>query len=118
MNTTPPLSCRDRARVLRFAASFLWADQEVVESERRFLFELARELGASDGEGARGEIDALLERPPSIDALDPNGVPAESADVIRHAVLRAIASDGKVREEEMNLFDLLDALLPNPRGLA
>jgi hypothetical protein len=117
MSTThlPPV---ERSRVLRFAASFLWADHEVVESERRFLHELARELGAGESEGARGEVEALLEEPPALDALDPNAVPAAWADVVRHAVLRAIASDGHVHEEEMNLFHLLDALLPATPALA
>jgi hypothetical protein len=102
-----PLSADDRDKVLRFAASFLWADLEVVDDERRFLASLARELDVDD---ARAE--ALLSRPPVPEEIDPSDMSARTADVIRHVALRAIASDGEVREEEMQMFELLDDLMP------
>jgi hypothetical protein len=106
---TAPLSTPDRATVLRFAASFLWADLAVVPAERRFLHALAREL---DPDGATSEIEELLARPPAADDVDPGAVRAAVADVVRHAVLRAIAADGRVDPDEMQLFELLDELLP------
>src|SRR5262249_1589837 len=40
-----PLPSRDRLCILRFAASFLWADLEVDLAEHAFFLDLARELG-------------------------------------------------------------------------
>lgn len=106
------LSADERATVLRFAASFLWADLEVVDAERAFLQELARELQV---ENASLEVANLLSVPPTPEEVDPHDIDKlEIANAIRHVVLRAIASDGVVAETEMNLFELLDDLLPKP----
>ena len=110
MVTAPlSLSSTDRRQVLRFAASFLWADLEVADSERRFFLDLARELEVSN---AAGEVDGLLARPPVPEDVDPTSVPPAVADVVRQAALRAIAADGRVGSEEMKMFELLDDLLP------
>lgn len=103
------LSSIDRRQVLRFAASFLWADFEVADSERQFLARLADELEMDD---ARGEVQGLLASPPVPEDIDPTSVSATVADVVRHAALRAIAADGRVGSEEMSMFELLDDLLP------
>lgn len=100
-----------RKQVLRFAASFLWADFEVDDAERRFLAELAHEL---DVGAAPEELDELLSMPPAPEEIDPSSVDPEAADVVRQAALRAIAADGRVASEEMVLFELLDDLLPRP----
>ena len=105
-----PLSSEDRERVLRFAATFLWADLEVVDEERRFFEGLARELEIDE---ARASL--LLESPPIPEEINPNEISAATADVIRHVALRAIACDGQVREEEMAMFELLDELMPGRR---
>lgn len=105
----PPsrLSPDEREKVLRFAASFLWADLEVAEEERVFFECLAREL-----EIDVARADALLSCPPIPEEIDPSDMSASTADVIRHVALRAIASDGLVKEEEMQMFELLDDLMP------
>lgn len=105
----PPsrLSLEEREKVLRFAASFLWADLEVAEEERAFFTSLARELEIDDA-----RVDDLLARPPVPEEIDPNDLDATTADVIRHVALQAIASDGLVRDEEMQMFELLDDLMP------
>ncbi len=95
----------DRKSVLRFAASFLWADLEVAPAEQEFFRSLTRHLGASDG-------DVALDAPPPADVVDPTRVSPELADTVRDVALQAIAADGRVTEEEMELFDLLDELLP------
>lgn len=107
----PQLSKDERELILRFAASFLWADLEIADEERRFFAELAREL---DVDGARA--DALLARPPFPEEIDPKAMRTATADLIRHVALHAIASDGQVREEEMLMFELLDDLLPRRPG--
>jgi hypothetical protein len=104
----------DRLHVLRFTASFLWADLEVVPDERAFFLSLARELGSGDAE--LEEIGKLLSEPPRPERVDPTRVRPELAGLIRDAALRAIASDGAVEPREMELFDLLDELLPPYRS--
>lgn len=102
---TAPLSSDDRLALLRFAASFLWADLEVREDEARFFRALAREL----------EVDVaeeLLELPPIPEDVDPNTITPRMAEVVRGVALRAIAADGVVDGFEMDLFELLDDLLP------
>jgi uncharacterized membrane protein YebE (DUF533 family) len=114
MVTPACISPVDRTRILRFAAAFLWADIEPVESERRFLADLAYELGVDD---APDMVAALLKRPPTPEDVDPNGVRANVADIVRQAALRAIAADGHVDSTEMAMFELLDDLLPgSPAG--
>ena len=102
-------------QVLRFAASFVWADLEVVDSERRFLADLAQELDVAN---ARCAVAGLLARPPGPEEVDPAAVHPAIADIVRHTALRAIAADGRVDPREMEMFELLDDLLPRPpRGL-
>lgn len=108
---TRPVCHTEKLKLLRFAASFLWADLTIEDAERTFLLELASELDVH-----RADADALLARPPSADEVDPARVPAPLADAVRAVALRAIAADGVVAPKEMELFDLLDALLP--RGAA
>jgi hypothetical protein len=106
---TTSLDLPARKQVLRFAASFLWADLEIADAERRFLAELADELDV----GADPEdLDALLSTPPAPEDVDPGSVEPAAADLVRYAALRAIAADGRVGSEEMALFELLDDLLP------
>ena len=105
----PLLSVSARKQVLRFAASFLWADLHLDDTERVFLAELAREL---DVGGTPDEIEALLAAPPPPEDVDPSSVAPGTADLIRHMALRAIAADGRVGSEEMTMFELLDELLP------
>ena len=107
--TIPALSFEDRKQVLRFAASFLWADLEVAEQERHFLDKLAREL---DIPASADDLRELLSSPPLPEEIHPTCVPPALADVVRQTALRAIAADGKVEASEMILFELLDDLLP------
>lgn len=108
MNTAA-LSSADRTKVLRFAASFLWADLEIADAERAFLTNLAREL---DVEDAPRELAGLFARPPFPEDVDPAAVDASVADEVRRAALRAIAADGRVHASEMEMFEELDDLLP------
>lgn len=96
--------------VLRFAASFLWADHRIETSEQRFFLDLASELGLEADEPV---VLGLLQRPPLPEDVDPNAVPSELANVVRKVALRAIASDGDVAPAEMEMFFLLDELLPS-----
>jgi hypothetical protein len=105
------LTCPDRhsekLQLLRFASSFLWADLEVANSERAFMLELASELEVDEDDAL-----ALLGRPPCADDVDPSRVSRSLAASVRTVALRAIAADGRVAPSEMQMFHLLDELLP------
>ena len=105
-----PLPSTDRLCLLRFAATFLWADLEVDLAEHAFFLDLARELGVPHG-SLEGVID-MLDSPPAAEDIDPTQVSPALASTVRNVALRAIASDGRVLPREMELFDLLDELLP------
>ncbi|MGC4079419.1 MAG: hypothetical protein QM702_20740 [Rubrivivax sp.] len=102
-------SLADRTRLLQFASSFLWADLEIDRRERAFFLDLARELGAEHPER---EAEAHLSTPPPAHAIDPMTVSLDLAAKVRTVALRAIASDGRVDDREMEMFFLLDSLLP------
>ena len=110
LHPPPPLHADDRLCVLRFAASFLWADLELDLAEHAFFLELATELGVPDG--SLPSVVDLLSSPPEPEDVDPTRVSPALAATVRNVALRAIASDGRVLPREMELFDLLDELLP------
>ena len=111
-----PTMPADRLCVLRFAASFLWADLSVDLAERAFFVALATELGVP--RAALPDVVAMLETPPEASLIDPTRVSPALARTVRDVALRAIASDGRVLPGEMELFDLLDELLPAPDASA
>jgi hypothetical protein len=105
-----PMPTTDRLCLLRFAATFLWADLDVDLAEHAFFLDLARELGVTR-RALPGVID-MLSSPPAPEHIDPTRVSPALARAVRDVALRAIASDGRVLPREMELFDLLDELLP------
>ena len=108
----PPLDlAADRLSVLRFAATFLWADLSVDLAEQAFFVALARELGVPRA-ALPGVVVDMLSAPPPPEDVDPTRVSPMLARTVRDVALRAIASDGRVLAREMELFDLLDELLP------
>ncbi len=107
-------SADDALDLLHFAASFLWADMTIAPAERAFLEELARELRVPDPAAV---VAPLLTRPPAPEIVDPSRVRPALAERVREVALRAIAADGAVEERELELFDVLDDLLPGrPRA--
>lgn len=107
-----PLPIADRMCVLRFAASFLWADLSVDLAEHVFFIALASELGVPLAALA-DVVEEMLSLPPDAEDVDPTRVSPALARTVRDVALRAIASDGRVLPREMELFDLLDELLPS-----
>lgn len=104
------LPVADRLCVLRFAASFLWADLTVDLAEHAFFHDLVRELDLP-GADLDGALD-MLDAPPAAEDVDPTRVSPALARTVRDVALRAIASDGRVAKREMEMFELLDELLP------
>jgi hypothetical protein len=111
-----PLPSSDRLCILRFAASFLWADLVVDLAEHAFFLALARELGVP--RASLPTVIGLLSLPPRAEDVDPTRVSPALAGTVREVALRAIASDGQVLPREMELFDLLDELLPGAPAYA
>lgn len=107
----PLAASDDRLCVLRFASSFLWADLELDLAEHAFFLDLASELGVPEG-SLPEVLDDLLSSPPEPEDVDPTRVSPALAATVRNVALRAIASDGRVLPREMELFELLDELLP------
>jgi len=104
---TEPECHIEKMKLLRFAATFVWADLELAPHEETFMLALAKEL-AVDAVAAR----SVLSRPPRPDDVDPTRIHPALAARVRDVALRAIAADGRVDEQEMELWDLLDELLP------
>ena len=107
---SPHVTNADRLCLLRFAASFLWADLQVDLAEHAFFLALARELGVP--RASLPTVTEMLHAPPHAEQIDPTRVSPALARTVRSVALRAIASDGRVAPREMALFDLLDELLP------
>jgi hypothetical protein len=105
------LPMTDRLCILRFASSFLWADLSVDLAEHAFFVALASELGIPVV-GLPDVVEEMLSAPPEAEDIDPTRVSPALARTVRDVALRAIASDGRVMPREMELFDLLDELLP------
>lgn len=110
------LPVADRLCVLRFAASFLWADLTVDLAEHAFFHDLVRELDVPLS--TLDDVLDLLDSPPAAEDIDPTRVSPALARTVREVALRAIASDGRVARREMELFDLLDELLPRDTATA
>ena len=107
-----PLPLADSLCLLRFAASFLWADLSVDLAEHAFFVALASELGIPLI-ALPDVVEEMLSAPPRAESVDPTRVSPALARTVRDVALRAIASDGRVLRREMELFDLLDELLPS-----
>jgi hypothetical protein len=110
LSNAAPLPNAERLCILRFAASFLWADLHLDLAEHAFFVALARELGVP--RTSLPSVIAMLASPPEPEDVDPTRVSPALAGTVRDVALRAIASDGRVLPGEMELFDLLDELLP------
>ena len=67
-----PLPVADRLCILRFAASFLWADLSVDLAEHTFFLTLARELGVP--RASLPSVFEMLDRPPHAEDVDPTRV--------------------------------------------
>lgn len=102
-------------QVLRFAATFLWADGVFGDEEQSLLLDFARELGVPPE--SFPAILELLVVPPFPEEVDPQRVGRALAARIRSVALQAIARRGRVGEKQMRLFDLLDQLLPKARRI-
>ena len=99
----------DRLRLVQFVCSFAWADFEIRPEERVFIARLIRRLELDEDEDL--QVQKWLERPPSMDDLDPTAIPAAHRRFFVEAIEGLIAADGVVVEEERDSFEIFKQLL-------
>ncbi len=103
------LNKSDRMRLMRFVCSFAWADLEIQKEERAFVGKLVKQLDLDEDE--RREVEAMLQRPPKAEDVDPARVPLQHRELFLDAVRAVIAADGSIAPEEHESFELFEALL-------
>jgi hypothetical protein len=103
------LDRRDRLRLVQFVCSFAWADFEIQPEERVFIARLIRRLDLSDEEDE--QVRKWLDRPPSLDDLDPTSIPAAHRRLFVEAIEGLIGADGAIGDEERESFDVFKQLL-------
>jgi len=99
----------DRLRLVQFVCSFAWADLEIQPEEREFIAQLIRRLEL--GEDEDRQVQQWLDRPPSLDDLDPTSIPAAHRRFFVEAIEGLISADGEVAEEERDSFEIFKMLL-------
>lgn len=99
----------DRMRLMRFVCSFAWADLEIQKEERVFVGKLVKQLELDEDE--RREVEAMLQRPPKPEDVDPAHVPLQHRELFLDAIRAVIAADGSIAPEEHENFEIFEALL-------
>jgi uncharacterized tellurite resistance protein B-like protein len=103
------LDRRDRLRLVEFVCSFAWADFEIQPEERVFISRLIQRLELDEQEDL--QIQQWLDRPPSLDDLDPTSIPREHRRFFVEAIEGLISADGEIAEEERETFEIFKQLL-------
>ncbi len=103
------LSSEDRLRLMKFVCSFVWADLEVKDSERKFVTRMTKKLHL-DGAEAR-LVQAWLEVPPRAEDVDPTTIPREHRQLFLDTIRDVITADGEVAQDEWENLALFEQLL-------
>jgi uncharacterized tellurite resistance protein B-like protein len=103
------LDRRERLRLVQFVCSFAWADFEIQPEERVFISRLIRRLELDEEENL--QVQQWLDRPPSLDDLDPTSIPAAHRRFFVEAIEGLISADGEVADEERETFEIFKQLL-------
>ena len=103
------LSKQDRMSLMKFIGSFVWADLEVKESEKKFVAAMCDKLDLDDAE--RKSVKQWLKVPPRPEEVDPTRIPKEHRKMFLDAVRDAITADGEVHRDEWDNLTLFEALL-------
>jgi len=103
------LDPRERLRLVQFVCSFAWADFEIQPEERVFISRLIRRLELGEEENL--QVQQWLDRPPSLDDLDPTSIPAAHRRFFVEAIEGLISADGEVADEERETFEIFKQLL-------
>jgi len=103
------LTSEDRLRLMKFVCSFVWADLEVKESERKFVTRMAKKLHLDASESAL--VQAWLEVPPRAEDVDPTTIPREHRQMFLDTIRDVITADGEVARDEWENLALFEQLL-------
>jgi uncharacterized tellurite resistance protein B-like protein len=103
------LDRRERLRLVQFVCSFAWLDFEIQPEERVFISRLIRRLELDEEEDL--QVQQWLDRPPSLDDLDPTSIPAAHRRFFVEAIEGLISADGEVADEERETFEIFKQLL-------
>ena len=99
----------ERMRLVEFVCTFAWADLEIQPEERVFISRLIRRLELNEQEDL--QIQQWLDRPPSLDELDPTSIPAAHRRFFVEAIEGLISADGEIADEEHETFEIFKQLL-------
>lgn len=103
------LDRRDRLRLVEFVCSFAWADLEIRPEERTFISRLIRRLDLDEEEDLK--VQQWLERPPSLDDLDPMSIPPAHRRIFVKEIEGLIEADGEVSDEERESLEIFKQLI-------
>ena len=107
------LSEKERLRLMKFVCSFVWADLEVKESERKFVAKLVKRLGLTASEIE--QVEGWLKVPPKPEEVDPTEIPAAHRAAFLEEIRQVVKADGEVQSEERESLRLFEQLLQPPR---
>lgn len=103
------LPAKDRLRLMKFVCSFVWADLEVKDSERKFVARMVKKLHLTDDEKAL--VQGWLKVPPRPEEVDPTQIPKEHRQMFLDTIRDAITADGEVAPDEWENLSLFEQLL-------
>ena len=103
------LSSPDRLRLMKFVCSFVWADLEVKDAERKFVTRMAKKLHLDATEAKL--VEAWLEVPPRPEEVDPTTIPREHRQLFLDTIRDVITADGEVAQDEWENLALFEQLL-------
>ena len=99
----------ERLRLMKFICSFAWADLEVRDEERAFIAKMMKRLELDEEEEV--QVQKWLELPPPPEEIDPTEVPREHRQLFIDAARAMIVADGRISEEEAEIFELFEQLI-------
>lgn len=103
------LSHKDRLQLMKFVCSFVWADLEVKDAERKFVHKLVRKLHLDEHEKA--QVEEWLKVPPRPEEVDPTLVPHEHRKLFLDTIRDVVTADGQVDSQEWENLALFEQLL-------
>ena len=103
------LSTKDKLRLMKFVCSFIWADLEVKESEKKFVTRLSKKLELSDDDIA--QVKKWMKVPPRPEEVDPTQIPKEHRQMFLDTIRDVITADGEVAKDEWENLALFEQLL-------
>ena len=103
------LSTKDKLRLMKFVCSFIWADLEVKESEKKFVTRLSKKLELSDDDIA--QVKKWMKVPPRPEEIDPTHIPKEHRQLFLDTIRDVITADGEVAKDEWENLALFEQLM-------